>query len=76
LSPHDIDVRLKSLGATVDRPWRREQKSEQLSLVGITWAHQKKSAPKSSPRVFDLRDCRPATPSWRRPLQELLARLI
>ena len=31
LSPHDIDVRLKSLGATFDRPWRREQKLACLS---------------------------------------------
>jgi len=31
LSPHDIDIRLKSLGATVDRPWRREQKLACLS---------------------------------------------
>jgi hypothetical protein len=31
LSPHDIDVRLKSLGATVDGPWRREQKLACLS---------------------------------------------
>jgi hypothetical protein len=31
LSPHDIDVRLKSLGATVGRPWRREQKLACLS---------------------------------------------
>ena len=31
LSPHDIDVRLKSLCATVDRPWRREQKLACLS---------------------------------------------
>jgi len=31
LSPHDIDVRLKSLGATVDRPWRKEQKLACLS---------------------------------------------
>ena len=26
LSPHDIDIRLKSLGVRVNRPWRREQK--------------------------------------------------
>jgi hypothetical protein len=26
LSPHDIDIRLKSLGATIEGPWRREQK--------------------------------------------------
>jgi hypothetical protein len=26
LSPHEMDVRLKSLGATVGRPWRQEQK--------------------------------------------------
>jgi hypothetical protein len=31
LSPHDIDIRLKSLGATVERPWRREQKLACLS---------------------------------------------
>jgi hypothetical protein len=31
LSPHDIDIRLKSLGATVGRPWRREQKLACLS---------------------------------------------
>jgi hypothetical protein len=31
LSPHDIDIRLKSLGATVNRPWRREQKLACLS---------------------------------------------
>jgi hypothetical protein len=31
LSPHDMDVRLKSLGATVGRPWRREQKLACLS---------------------------------------------
>jgi hypothetical protein len=31
LSPHDIDTRLKSLGATVGRPWRREQKLACLS---------------------------------------------
>lgn len=31
LSPHDVDVRLKSLGATVGRPWRREQKLACLS---------------------------------------------
>jgi hypothetical protein len=31
LSPHDIDIRLKSLGATSDRPWRREQKLACLS---------------------------------------------
>lgn len=31
LSPHDMDVRLKSFGATVGRPWRREQKLACLS---------------------------------------------
>src|SRR4029077_11825434 len=31
LSPHDIDVRLKSLGATVDGPWQKEQKLACLS---------------------------------------------
>jgi hypothetical protein len=31
LSPHDIDISLKSLGATVGRPWRREQKLACLS---------------------------------------------
>ena len=31
LSPHDMDVRLKSLGATVGRPWRKEQKLACLS---------------------------------------------
>ena len=31
LSPHEVDVRLKSLGATVGRPWRREQKLACLS---------------------------------------------
>ena len=31
LSPHDMDVRLKSLGTTVGRPWRREQKLACLS---------------------------------------------
>ena len=31
LSPHDIDIRLKSLGVRVDRPWRREQKLACLS---------------------------------------------
>ena len=31
LSPHDIDIRLKSLGTTVERPWRREQKLACLS---------------------------------------------
>ena len=31
LSRHDLDVRLKSLGATVGRPWRREQKLACLS---------------------------------------------
>jgi hypothetical protein len=31
LSPHDTDVRLKFLGATVGRPWRREQKLACLS---------------------------------------------
>jgi hypothetical protein len=31
LSPHHMDVRLKSLGATVGRPWRREQKLACLS---------------------------------------------
>jgi hypothetical protein len=31
LSPHDMDVRLKSLGATVGKPWRREQKLACLS---------------------------------------------
>jgi hypothetical protein len=31
LSPHDLDVRLKSLGATAGRPWRREQKLACLS---------------------------------------------
>ncbi len=31
LSPTDIDIRMKSLGATVDRPWRREQKLACLS---------------------------------------------
>jgi hypothetical protein len=31
LSPHELDVRLKSLGATVGRPWRREQKLACLS---------------------------------------------
>ena len=31
LSPPDIEVRLKSLGATVERPWRREQKLACLS---------------------------------------------
>jgi hypothetical protein len=31
LSPNDMDVRLKSLGAAVGRPWRREQKLACLS---------------------------------------------
>jgi hypothetical protein len=31
VSPHEIDVRMKSLGATVGRPWRREQKLACLS---------------------------------------------
>ena len=26
LSPHDMDIRVKALGATVGRPWRKEQK--------------------------------------------------
>jgi hypothetical protein len=26
LSPADIDIRLKAFGATVGRPWRKEQK--------------------------------------------------
>jgi hypothetical protein len=30
-SPHDMDVRLKALGATVGKPWRREQKLACLS---------------------------------------------
>jgi hypothetical protein len=31
LSPHEVDLRLKSLGATAGRPWRREQKLACLS---------------------------------------------
>jgi len=40
LSPRDIDVRLKSLGTTIGRPWRREQKLACLSAWITVTARQ------------------------------------
>ncbi|GLQ89378.1 hypothetical protein [Dyella flagellata] len=41
LSPHDLDIRLKSLGATAGRPWRKEQKLACLSAWVTLTARQR-----------------------------------
>jgi hypothetical protein len=41
LGPADLDARLKALGATIGRPWRREQKLACLSAwVTIAALHR------------------------------------